>query len=73
MKSESKIWREQIEEAYEEGKAQAIKEILEIIDNMHEIHIHTTYPCKQTKCSEPKKCYANKKLQELKSKLEAKK
>ena len=43
-----------------------IRLIEDEIDSFHKIHIHTAYPSGQTKCSEPKECYLDKRLNKLK-------
>jgi len=50
-------------------REQREKEILDIIDEFKEKHIHTTYPNGKIKCYNPKKCYLNKKLEKLKQRI----
>ena len=51
---------------YEKRADEIIRLIEDEIDSFHKIHIHTAYPSGQTKCSEPKECYLDKRLNKLK-------
>lgn len=55
-----------------QGKSEAKEKFLEIISKVESdlIHMHTTLLTGKVKCSDKKRCFARKKLEELKSEVQ---